>query len=225
MMDSGQYVLPVLELELKNTVLVLKKYSGCCFFVGNDHLLVTCRHVLEDNHLPHVQDSNGKSHKILDVWHHPQLDLAVARAPGIGAISMNPLTCRLTLGGDLSAFAYLNHNMDGKFAILPTIAKGYITELPFSVDQCAKGLGKYALSFPSLAGFSGAPVTVFDSIYFAGMLFGNHQSEITVFSNNEVNDDGSIWQERLVRVVDQGTMIGYGEIMKAIDLYRAANPT
>jgi hypothetical protein len=220
-MDSSLYVWPVLELESKGDTLVVRKYRGCCFFVGDEPLLVSCRHVLEDNALPFAQGPNGTSHRISDIWYHSQLDLAIARLPGIRAHQLNPLTCRLPLGADVSAYAYLNESLDGKPAILPTIAKGYIAKTPPILEQSDNGLSVYAVSFPALAGFSGAPVTVFNDVFFAGMLFGNHQSDITVFSNNEVNDDGSIWKERLVRVVDQGQMIGYGEIMRSIFAYRA----
>jgi hypothetical protein len=220
MMDSGQYVWPILELEDNNGTLGLRRYSGCAFFVGDENILVTCRHVIEDNSLPYVQDPNGHSHRILNPLYHQVLDLAVAHVPGINPGRLSPLTCRLTLGADLSAFAYLDHNMDGQFAILPTIAKGYITELPRTVDECDRGCGKYAVSFPSLSGFSGAPLTMFDQPYFAGILFGNHQIDITVFSNEEINDDGKVWKERLVRVIDQGQMIGYGDIMKLIEQYQ-----
>ncbi len=217
MIDGGQYVWPVLELETKGQSPTVKRYCGCSFFISEERLLVTCRHVLEDNASPYVQDRNGFSHRIFDISCHATLDLAVARVQGIEPGILTPLTCRLTLGGDLCAFAYLDDHMEGTAALLPTIAKGYITTTPRTNQQCEGGFGKYAVSFPSLAGFSGAPVTMFDQPYFAGMLFGNLESEITVFSNSEVNDDGSVWREQLVRVIDQGQMIGYGEITRFVE--------
>lgn len=191
------------------------EYLGCCFFVGNPPKLVTCRHILEGAIRATAQSPSDKNFLIENIKFHHKLDLAIADVRSSEMQIFEPLSCPLTMGGELVANAYLKTMIKDEKSILPHFSKGYITSTPLG-SFLNQGRGVYNLSFPSLAGYSGAPVFVFNTTYFAGMLIGNHESSVTVFSHSEVDDDGKKWEEKTVRVIDEGIFIGYNDIMDFI---------
>ena len=218
MRDNSEYVMPVFARG--EGADGRWRFVGTSFFVQSPRTLVSCRHVLEsstkgqDLYVHHFMTTSW--HRISDVWLHPRADIAVASVHDFGAKVMTPFSGPLSLGGDVSAFAYMEDSVDGTFALLPSVAKGYIVNQPAGLDRLTAGLGTYTLSFPSLPGFSGSPVEIFDTSHFVGMLFNNKQTEVTVSSYEERQDGGSTWKERVVRLQEYGVMVGYGEILAAL---------
>jgi hypothetical protein len=215
--------MPIFVLTVTGAGSISRRFVGSCFFVQSPSTVVSCRHVLEPSkegqelYVHHFK--TGLWHRISDVWLHPKADIAIGTVENFGAKTMTPFTGSLTLGGDVAAFSYLGDAVsDGSFALMPSVAKGHIISQPPGLVNLMAGLGVYTLSFPSLPGFSGAPVEIFGSDHFVGMLFNNKQTEVTVFSHEEVRDGGLVWKERLARVHEYGLMVGHGEILAALKM-------
>jgi hypothetical protein len=224
MKDSSEYIMPVFAVSgVDGAGHTQRRFVGSCFLVESPNTVVTCRHVLEplmdgyDFYVHHFKTVSW--HKVSDIWFHPKADIAVASVPNFGAKVMVPFAGSLTLGGDVAVFAYQGDATDdGSFALLPSVSKGHIVSQPVGLVNLMAGFGIYMLSFPSLPGFSGAPVEVFGSDHFVGMLFNNKQTEVTVFSHEEVQNGGLVWKERVARVQEYGLMIGYGEVLAALKM-------
>ncbi|NLI26153.1 MAG: trypsin-like peptidase domain-containing protein [Acetobacter sp.] len=209
--DQSRVVWPIIDFSDPTKL----NYLGACFFVGSPPTLVTCRHILEGISDARVQSPNYTNIPIKNVKFHSSLDLAIANIDSNEMEVLQPLSCPLTLGGELSANSYFKDILDGNPVILPHLSKGYIASTPVN-SYSNPGFGLYHLSFPSLAGYSGAPVCIFNTRHFAGILIGNKETSVTVFSHSEVDDDGKKWAEKTVRIIDEGLFIGYADIMKFI---------
>jgi len=190
MRDSSEYVVPIFAFGTGEDGAETRRFIGSGFFVRSPETIISCRHVLEK---PSAQEISFRTyhfksnswHEISDIWLHPKMDIAIGTTKEFGAKVWRPFTGTLTLGGDVSVFSYLEDDLGGRVAILPSTSKGYIVNQPVGLNAMV-GMGVYTLSFPSLPGFSGSPVEVFDSSCFVGMLFNNRQTDITVFSFEEV---------------------------------------
>jgi hypothetical protein len=81
--------------------------------------------------------------------------------------------------------------------------KGYVTRVGPNDFALPTGHTILEVSFPSLPGFSGAPLFT-DTNHLLGMLYGNLESAIEVFSTKEVSDAGEQYRETVHRVLELG---------------------
>ena len=62
------------------------------------------------------------------------------------------------------------------------------------------------LSFPALTGFSGAPVFWGDKSVLIGMLYGNRETQLEVFSQSQVEKTLKTVKEKIFRTMEFGLM-------------------
>lgn len=195
--DTRSFVLPLYGGDSGDDA-----FLGCSFFVNRQGWLATCSHNLQGgNSFCGRLMSTGEIYNLEEVRHHPKADFAVARVPTSSNGCLGRFQDRTRLGQELWATGYFKeaHTL----ALQQRTLRGYITRLLDDKPTWLRtGASALELSFPSVSGFSGAPVISHDMII--GMLFNNTESEVTVYKHEEVESDGRIQRERVARVQEFG---------------------
>jgi len=143
--------------------------------------------------------------RLESIVEHPSYDFAV------GAVARRDYQAlpihaapEIHIGTDVVAFGMTSSGLvDGRHTIMPRLFKGHLVRthpapsLPGSRSTCE-------ISFPSHNGFSGTPLVLEGRGAVAGMLYGNHESTITLHKLSEFEENGRQFSEEIHRVVELG---------------------
>jgi len=211
---AADFILPLVTGKKvgKDTVDALHRYAGIAFYIGSNGLIATCAHIvesLEDQELLLAKDFNlGQFFEVKNIVCHPSMDFAVGQINVKHNRYMLPVNEKLTpvlMGTDVVSFGYVNYGKKGvNISLQYRFFKGYISCLGNKPDPSKRSRTLCEVSFPSLAGFSGAPVFLKDSDGLVGMLYGNNESNIEVFSFSEITDDKNKYTEKVFRTIEFG---------------------
>lgn len=221
----GQYVVPLAAAKMINEYqFTLERFVGSAFFITGDGVIATCSHIIDDllnnEFLVYRNMATGEICKLEDINCHPKFDFAIARTNITESKFIQPCEKNVYLGLDVLTFGYTSiGKLPNELKISTRMLKGYISRI--SIDnELPKTKETIELSFPSLSGFSGAPVWVWNTNNFAGMLFGNLESSIETFSFEERSESNSIiTKEKIYRIMEFGLMHSMSTIKECIEYF------
>lgn len=214
--QANQVLLPLLlcERDSKNH-LEISGFIGSATIIGNT--VCTCSHVIESIDFKknavisrwNPSDEDGQFFEFSGAKLHPKYDFATLQTNESPPLDSLPLSEQiLDMGPLVRAIGFHDDgyriNPDGRkmFQVAPRSFFGNVVrvyEVPSnkSPSQCE-------LSFPTLSGFSGAPVfsNGFDSI--VGMIYGNIEQKIQVYENYELVDGEKRYSETVNRILELG---------------------
>ncbi len=103
------------------------------------------------------------------------------------------------------SYGYLNGGVNNKeIKVDYRVMKGHVSRVDTN-NQLHRSTEVIETSFPSLSGFSGSPIFCEHTLDLVGMLFGNVESSIEVFSFKDFSEDGKeIIKESVNRIVELG---------------------
>ena len=206
-----KYIFPLVAITQPGSPLKIKRFIGTGFWIDEDGLFLTCKHVIEslaDDEMPAIaQPFSQRSDRFIPVTKatcHSSHDVAVGVAPKSAVEGVLPrYSGDLGLGLDVQAFGFTDAGREGRTMNLdPRLLRGYISR--FSGDPF--GLPSPSLievSFGSPCGFSGTPLLVDTEV--VGMMYSNIESKLQSFSINETEEDGSTFRETAYRIYEYGT--------------------
>ena len=207
--NFGRYLLPLLVVRLnQHGAASLLRYAGVAFYLQSDGLLATCKHIIESigpgETLVAKNLQTGAMEMLLDIRVHAKADFALCRtmAPTPHDYFRHLLT-PVQLGAGVQALGFTAAGAEGKNLVVDArLFKGYVSRLSQNASR-PDAISTLELSFPSLRGFSGAPV-IGAQEQLIGMLFSNHESTIELFKYEEVDDEKSRYRESVHRVQEFG---------------------
>lgn len=214
--NAADYILPLVvgKRVSDNSFKELDRFAGTGFYIGADGLVATCSHItasIKSDELLMAYDIHQK--KFFDLTElncHPLMDFAIARIGVKNNKSLKLLNTKkrpIVLGTNVSSFGYINAGRVGSdLRLEDKYFKGYISFIGNKPDSSMKCRTVCELSFPSLTGFSGAPVFWGDKGILTGMLYGNRETNIEVFSHSEVEDNGKSFRKKIFRTMEFGLM-------------------
>ena len=152
---------------------------------------------------------------------HPEMNFAIARTGvkqnkylRLAKTDMHPIE----LGTNISSFGYINAGRVGSdLRLEDKYFKGYISFIGTRSDKTLRCRTVCELSFPTLNGFSGAPVFFENKNSLVGMLYGNRESKIEVFSNKLIEIKGKAVTKKHPRSMALGLMHTVNDIVAFIE--------
>jgi hypothetical protein len=120
------------------------------------------------------------------------------------------------LGTSISSFGYINAGRVGSdLRLEDKYFKGYISYIGNKADTDLRCRTVCELSFPSLTGFGGAPVFFENKSALIGMLYGNRETSIEVFSRSEFGNNGK--PKKILRTMAFGLMHTVNDIVTFLE--------
>lgn len=225
-MNVHEYIRPLIAYENDSPGYYPKgRFAGSCFFIDEKGTAITCAHIIEklaeNEELFTFDVKTRKNQKVSIVHVHQDDDFAVIYIPTTGNRHLTIRHDRVILGMHVMSYGFLNGgSMEDTIKVDYRVMKGHVSRLDTN-PLGHRSTQVVETSFPSLAGFSGAPIFCENSLDLVGMLFGNIESSVEVFSFKDVNDDGKeIFKESVNRIVELGlahtsdAIVGYLENFK-----------
>ncbi len=214
--NAADYILPLVvgKKDSSNVSAGINRFAGTGFFIGVGGLVATCSHImapLENNEMLMAYSIHQKKFFELKSIHcHAYMDFAIARIDVKDNKFLKLLSTKerpLVLGTNVSSFGYINAGRVGfDLRLEDKYFKGYISFIGNKPDASMRCRTVCELSFPSLTGFSGAPVFLGDKSVLAGMLFGNRETNIEVFSRSAVEAKAKPSRNSIFRTMEFGLM-------------------
>lgn len=221
-MQLADHLKIIIAAELSSSKQIIRwRHIGTAFHIGGGGMIATCSHIIKSkNDNEQLFALTATDQRTLapleEIIFHPKYDFAVAK------IDCPPLQFptiysgeRLYVGDDVLAFSYFNAgspppgyapNFQGR------LFKGHISSL-FHQEREGVSPSTCEISFPSIAGFSGAPL-LHGRDCILGMLYGNSESTIELYRYEEVTDEITRRAESIHRLVE------FGLVHSAMDIRR-----
>jgi hypothetical protein len=225
--NTHDYILPLVTGKKidDNTVDGLHRYAGMAFYIGHNGLVATCAHIVEslaNDEILMVKDLNLNAFlEIEEIKCHPSMDFSIGRIKVNNnryPIPANVKVTQSSKGLDLWSLGYVNMGKEENNVILqPRFFKGYISSFGDKPHPQTRSKSHCEISFPSLAGFSGAPVFLSGTNRLVGMLFGNNESSIEVFSFQEITEDKKNYSEKIFRTIEFGLIHTVNDIVSYLE--------
>ncbi len=154
--------------------------------------------------------------KVSIEYQHEKDDFAVILIPVKNSKHFTMRYDQVVLGLNIISYGFLNGGLNNKtIKVDYRVMKGHVSRIDSNHPQ-HRGTQIIETSFPSLSGFSGAPIFCEHTLDLVGMLFGNVESSIEVFSFKDFSEDGrEIIKESVNRIVELGlahttdALVGY----------------
>lgn len=221
--SAADYILPLVvgKKDSKKPFERLNRFAGTGFYIGANGVVATCEHVvasLKRDEMIMAYDINLKKFfKLNKIKNHHEMDFAIARINvknnkflRLVRTEKNPIE----LGTNVSSFGYINAGRVGSdLRLEDKYFKGYISFIGNNPDSTMKCRTVCELSFPSLSGFSGAPVFFENKSALIGMLYGNRETNIEVFSHSVSENNGETITEKIFRTMEFGLMHTVNDIV------------
>lgn len=197
------------------------RFAGTCFFIDKIGTVLTCAHILEelddDEELFSFDINNNKFVPVRTIYKHESDDFAVCQLFDTKSKTFEMAYGQTILGRDVVSYGYLNNGVSGSVIKIDyRVMKGHISRVDSEGSKHHRSKQIIEVSYPSLAGFSGAPIFDINNLQLVGMLFGNVESSIEVFSYSEVCEGNSgRFKENVHRILEYGvghsidTIVGY----------------
>jgi len=221
--SAADYILPLVvgEKDSKKPFERLNRFAGTGFYIGANGVVATCEHVvasLKRDEMIMAYDTNLKKFfKLSEINNHHEMDFSIARINvknnkflRLVRTEKNPIE----LGTNISSFGYINAGRVGSdLRLEDKYFKGYISFIGKKPDSTMKCRTVCELSFPSLSGFSGAPVFFENKSALIGMLYGNRETNIEVFSHLVSENNGETITKKIFRTMEFGLMHTVNDIV------------
>lgn len=196
----------------QNKKIMSWRHIGTGFHIGSNGTIATCSHIIgsrKENEVLLALEASEQNlvFPLYDIKCHPSYDFAIAKIENPNPIQFPTIYSGETLyvGDDVLAFSYFGVGGGGPGSV-PNLQgrlfKGHIVSIhPREIHQVSPTTCE--LSFPSISGFSGAPL-LHERDCILGMLHGNLESSIEVYKYEEVVAPSSKHAESIHRVIELG---------------------
>lgn len=205
------YIRPLIAYEKTSAGAYSKsRFVGTCFFIDNKGSVLTCAHIIEDlnekEKLFSFDIRNNKPVPIKVVYKHETADFVICQLFNTTSKFFTLGHGQVMLARDVASYGYLNNGVsDGVINIDYRVMKGHVSRVDSQGSRRFRSNKIIEVSYPSLAGFSGAPIFDTDNLELVGMLFGNVESSIEVFSVSEMSEEGNEkYAEKIHRIIEYG---------------------
>jgi Trypsin-like peptidase domain len=218
------FIVPVCRFEMDSNRVLIRRYHGTAFFVNNDGVFVTAKHVIERGRedvtekggflglCPRPKDGPGNVASYISSYDHadPPYDVCVGRCNGTFPTFITLRGSDVATWSDVVTYGYpetaLNVSLEG-FWIYGRGFKGYIHRLVKS-GQFASGShpDAFEVSFAMHPGLSGAPLFLPDRKKWVAVAVcvGANRAEVLDFEYEEIQESGEVHRERRLRVEEYG---------------------
>ena len=224
---ASDYILPLVigKKNSKNPFAQLNRFVGTAFYIGANGVIATCGHIAStpasDEDLMAYDPNLQRFLKLEMLQIHSKMDFAIARTGvkhnkylRLVKTKMHPIE----LGTNISSFGYINAGRVGAdLRLEDKYFKGYISFIGINPDSTLKCRTVCELSFPTLSGFSGAPVFFENKKSLVGMLYGNRESQIEVFSNSLADIKAKAKTRKQSRTMALGLMHTVNDIVTFLE--------
>ena len=208
--DYGKYVLPL--AVAKRTAPNqgdLERFAGSAFYIDSHGTIATCSHIVgslqQNEFLVAKELRTGTFLEVKNICCHERFDFAVGHIDANNNLFFKPIIDELAIGDDVGAVGLTLYGKIGKdVRIDARMLRGYVSRISNQLQETIRGKSTLEVSFPSLTGFSGTPITTHNGSFLAGMLYNNIESSIEVFSFSEVNENGEKYSEKIHRIIEFG---------------------
>ena len=209
--NMGDLLLPLVIAKKERTSgkTKLERYAGVSFYINSNGLIATCGHIIDgivDDEILVVKELTTNSFlEVIDIKRHPTKDFAIGKIGVKNNKCIAPFEQPVLPGQNVRAFGFTSPGKSGgEINIEGRLLKGYVVRtsplpiLPVSLSTCE-------VSFPSLNGFSGAPV-ITDGLNgkLIGMLYGNLESTIQTYGISELREKDKEISEKIYRIIEFG---------------------
>lgn len=201
------------------------RFAGSCFFIDEIGTVLTCAHIIEglrsDEELFSFDIKNNSYVPVRILHRHHSDDFAVCQLFDTESKKFTMGYGGTLLGRDVVSYGYLSNGIsNGMINVDYRIMKGHVSRVDSEGSRQHRSNQVIEVSFPSLAGFSGAPIFSVNieknRLDLIGMLFGNVETSIEVFSHTEIDKTNSDkYSEKIHRILEYGvghsvdTIVGY----------------
>ncbi len=216
--DYGKYLIPlaVAKRTARNQG-DIERFAGSAFYINSHGTIATCSHIVEslqeDEFLIAKELRTGTFLEIKNICRHEKYDFAVGQVDVSNNLFFKPVMDELLIGDDVGAVGFTVYGKIGKDVRVDTrMLRGYISRISNQCQGNMRGKSTFEVSFPSLTGFSGTPITTHNGSFLAGMLYNNVESSIEVFSFSEVNENGEKYSEKIHRIIEFGAAHSINDI-------------
>lgn len=235
--QTNRALLPLLLCDwISPNRMEISEFIGSATIIGKS--VCTCSHVIKSIDFkknPVVsrwipQDENGSFVVFTGAESHPKYDFAVLQSKESPPFDPLPLNEQMLDMGPLVRTIGFHQdgcriNPDGRkmFQVAPRSFFGNVVRVYEEASN--KSLSHCELSFPTLSGFSGAPVFSdgLDSI--VGMVYGNIEQKIQVYENFELVDGEKRYSETVNRILELGVFHSIKSIKSFLaDLEKVNSP-
>ena len=220
------YVIPICSAEMNGGAAELRRLLGTAFFINGEGVFLTAKHVLQA-----IADdaSSGLEHGLCVKSHDATVanlfaplqgwesapepyDIALGRLDARSrAWFSRPEESRAAPWRDVATLGYPETALNiaaGNFNIHARMLKGYVQRLVAAgeIDLIAPHPDCYELSFAVTSGLSGSPLFAAEMSRqeLIGVCVGSYSAEVTEYHSTLVEEDGSRFEERGLKVEQIG---------------------
>ena len=220
------YVVPICSADMVDGSAELRRLLGTAFFVNSAGVFLTAKHVLQataEAGSPGLmyglcvksQDANAAdTFALLTNWEFAPAPYDIA----IGSVNTKtrawfsrPEASRVAPWKDIATLGYPETALNtaaGNFNVHPRMLKGYVQRVVDAgeIDLISPHPHCYELSFPVTSGLSGSPLFAPEKgkQQLIGICVGSYSAEVTEYHSTFVDDDGSRYEERSVKIEQIG---------------------
>lgn len=221
--DYGQYILPlaVAKRTAPNQGDLIR-FAGTSFYINSKGFIATCSHIVESlgegEFLIAKELRTNTFIEVKNLICHNKYDFAVGQIDVMNNQFFRPGDKTLLLGDDVDALSFTFYGKIGlDVRIDSRMLRGYVSRISQSPQNELKGKSTFEVSFPSLSGFSGAPITTHTGSFLAGILYNNIESSIEVYSFSEVEENKEKYSEKVCRILEFGAAHSIDDIKSFLD--------
>lgn len=221
------YVRPlVAAMKGEGNFFPTSRFVGTCFFVDQTGTAATCAHIIErlvpGEALFSIDNKTRAYVPVRILATHQTADIALIKLP-VSSKNFELRHDRVLLGRNGMSYGFLNGGVHQNTLVIDyRVMKGHISRVVSRTSSSDRSHQFMEMSYPSLAGFSGAPVIDEHSLSLLGMLYGNVESSVEVFSFVDIERDGSRLKESVNRLVELGKAHTVDTVVRCLQEIRAA---
>jgi hypothetical protein len=217
-------VASICRVKNKDDGLFVEQLHGTGFYINDSGYLLTAKHVIEKGRLD-VQENGGflafcpslgmnKGNAILpliQIEFAPNgFDVALVKTNSNSTTFYKYEKVEVGPWRDIATFGYpasVVHRYLDQFRIQCRYHKGYIQrEVPRDRTPDGNNPPLFEVNFPITQGLSGAPLFLRadPKDVLVGICVGSTQSQLVIYEETEIEEDGAKYQERVVKVEEFG---------------------
>jgi len=230
-----EIIVPFCSFNVRNEKCFINKLYGTAFFISSEGYFLTARHVIE-NALSELSDKDtyiglcvkGKNleNRMASLLHYEyapdNIDVAIGKIDYKTLNEFMILDAEISIWQDVATLGYPENallNTDSGSLFIKTRAhKGYIQRIidPNEISNLGNHKRLFELNFSITTGLSGSPLFTNhkEKLRLIGICTGSYSSEIVEFYREEIEENGTPFKEKRVKVEQFGIAQNIHDLLK-----------